>query len=445
MQAWEEFIQRLEEDIGAKTVSKWLRTLKVVDFDACNLYLEAPDALHILWFEEHIRKRALATLRNKNHRPIKVHLTSASGDSLQKRKRKTTPSPPHEPPPRFTLSSDPIDPQATFETFITTKENEYPLKFLEKIAQREQLGAFNPLYLSGEKSSGKSHLLNALCHTLRNAGLNVHFASAQSFTEHLITAIRQSKMENFRTSYREVDILILDDVHVLARRIATQEELFHTFNALHSTGKQIILSSHLSPSQLEEIEPRLISRFEWGLILEIKPLNQENREELINQRAQRAKFQITDDVSPFFVATFPTTRALLIAFDALLLRAEDKMIHTVDLNQTRILIADLIASSKKKETTPDHIIASVASYYDVEKSDILGKGQTKEYSLPRQVSMYFCRNELKMPFKQIGRIFSRDHSTVMSSIRQIQKRIETQEKEICTSVIEVHKKIKGLN
>lgn len=441
MQAWEEFIQSLEGDLGKGTVSKWLRTLKVVDFDACNLYLEAPDALHLFWFEEHVRTRAVRTLRNKNHRPIKIHLTSAKGEVPQKRRR-IKPPPPAEPMHRFTTPSDAIDPQATFEQFITSSVNEYPLKFLHKVAAKEALATFNPLFISGEKSSGKSHLLMALTHALRNGGLNVHYASTQTFTEHLIQAIRQSKMDIFRTNYRKLDVLILDDIHLLSRRLATQEELFHTFNALHSSGRQIVLCSHLSPSQLEEIEPRLISRFEWGLTLEIKPLNQENRALLLKLRAENAHFTITDDVAPFFVTTFPTTRALLIAFDTLMLRAEDKKMRSVDLDQIKILIPDIIEATRQQEITPEHIIASVANYFDVEKGDILGKAQTKECALPRQVAMYFCRNELKLPFKQIGRIFSRDHSTVMASIRQIQTNIESQEKEICTSIVEVHKKIK---
>ena len=442
MQAWEEFIKKLENDLGKQTVSKWLRTLKVVHFDACNLYLEAYDALHILWFEEHVRSAAIATLRNNNNNPIKVHLTSASGDALQKKRRNASaPSPPQENSTPFSITFDPLDSQATFDTFITASENEYPLKFLLNISKGEQLAAFNPLYLCGEKSAGKSHLLMALCRSLRKANLKVHFASAQTFTEHFIAAIRLSKMELFRSSYREVDILILDDVHVLARRSATQEELFHTFNALHSTGRQIVLSSHLSPAELTDIEPRLISRFEWGLTLEIKSLNQENREALIKQRSRCTNFPLTDDVPPFLVNTFPSTQALLIAFNALLMRAEDKKIHSVDLDQTKTLLQDLIASSQVQAITPDHIISSVATYFDIETGDLLGKAQTKECSLPRQVAMYFCRHELKMPFKQIGRLFSRDHSTVMSSIRQIQKRIELQEKEMCTSIIEVHKKL----
>ena len=442
MQAWEEFLKRLEKDLGLKTSNKWLRTLKVVDFDACNLYLEASNALHILWFEEHVRKEALATLRNNNNHPIKVHLTSSSGDALKKKQRKVLKSSHFQEISKpFSIISDPLDPRATFETFIQAKENEYPLKFLSKIASGQQLATFNPLYLCGGKSVGKSHLLMALCRSLREAGLKVHFAHTQTFTEHYISAIRLSKMEHFRSSYREVDVLILDDIHVLARRSATQEELFHTFNALHSFGKQIVLSSHISPSGLTEIEPRLISRFEWGLTLEIKSLKHEHRETLIKRRSTEANFPLSEDVAPFLVQTFPSTQSLLIAFDALLMRAEDKKISSVDVAQTQILLQDLIAAIASKEMTPKHIISYVAEHFDVEKSDLLGKAQTKEFSLPRQVAMYFCRYELKMPFKQIGRVFSRDHSTVMSSIRYIQKRLDIQDKEMCTSISEVHKKM----
>ena len=438
MQAWEQFLLYLEENLGKKTVNKWLRTLNVVHFDACNLYLEAKDSIHILWFEEHVRAQAILRLCNNNHHPIKVHLTTPSDDQPKIKTRGKRLAPPQDKTtknePRLSISSDPIDPLTTFNAFITSEENLYPLQFLSTF----KLGAFNPLYLFGEKSSGKTHLLMALSHKLQDQGLNVHFAHTQTFTEHFIAAIRLSKMEPFRRAYREVDVLILDDVHMLAQRGATQEELFHTFNALHSLGKQIILASYLPPAKLKDIEPRLISRFEWGIVLGIKPLPKSQRKELLKQRGAERSFPLSDEVIDFLLESFSTTATLLIACDALALRAEDKNIGIVEVESAQVLLNDLIVKQKEKKISPDSIISCVAYYYDLQKRDLLGKAQTKECSLPRQVAMFFCRHELKMPFKQIGKLFSRDHSTVMSGIKQIQNKLENREKEMCTSVKEVH-------
>ncbi|OGN71675.1 MAG: chromosomal replication initiator protein DnaA [Chlamydiae bacterium RIFCSPLOWO2_02_FULL_49_12] len=442
MQAWDQFLNELERELGQKTVQKWLRTLKVVHFDACNLYLEAPDAFQMLWFEEHIRKKASRSLKNNNFRPIKVHLTASGSDSRikEKRGRKVTKEIKSDEP--FYIASDPLDVKSSFDTYLISEENSYPLQFLKQLTSLGRLASFNPLYLLGEKGSGKTHLLMALCVALKEKGHAVHFVHTESFTEHFISAIRLGKMEQFRHAYRTIDVLILDDIHLLARRNATQEELFHTFNALHSRGKQIILASSLSPSQLQDIEPRLVSRFEWGLLLTLKPLSLPKRRELLSLRASNAHFPLPDEIADLLLSSFPNVESLLVAFDALILRSEEQQKSFQDRESAERLLKDLLAQENEKRLTPEKIIISVAHAFDLQKEELMGRAQTKECSLPRQLAMYLCRKELKRSFKEIGRIFHRDHSTVISGIRKIQKKLDKQDAFLSTSLSQVQKWLK---
>ncbi|MES2122165.1 MAG: DnaA/Hda family protein, partial [Chlamydiota bacterium] len=271
MKAWEDFLKKQEELLGKPIIDKWLRALKVLHFDSGNLYLEAKDSFQCIWFEEHIRPMLKRGLLNNNFRPIKVHLAVAQENgTVPQKKQKTNEKPP--PPPQLEFPPDPLDPAATLDQFIIGESNEVLLRLLCELTGYDPnsnqfkepllaLGTFNPIYLWGAPGMGKTHLLMALARAFQKRGLNALYARAETFTEHVVSAIRGSDMQSFRKAYRHNDILLIDDVHLLARKTATQEEFFHTFNALHTTGRQLILTANCAPSQLQEIEPRLVSRF----------------------------------------------------------------------------------------------------------------------------------------------------------------------------------------
>jgi chromosomal replication initiator protein len=255
MQAWDDFLNAEEHRLGKEVAAKWLRSLRVIRFDACNLYLEAKDPFQIRWFEEHVRPGIQTRLQNNNSHPIKVHLKAASTEPSEKKppKKKWEPS-------LLKITSDPLDSFATFEHFAADGNNQIPYQLLYNLEQ----GSFNPIFLHGPTGSGKTHLLMAMAAKTKQ---KVLFVNAETFTEHVVQAIRLGWMQEFRNAYRKVDLLIIDDIHLFAKRTATQEEFFHTFNALNLEKKQIVLSSALPPHLLQGIEERLISRFEWGITL----------------------------------------------------------------------------------------------------------------------------------------------------------------------------------
>lgn len=458
MQAWEDFIQRQEGPLGVDAVSKWLRTLKIVHFDSGNLYLEAKDSFQVLWFEEHIRPQLKSKFVNNNFRPIKVHLTlseSLPPPSTSKflKKEKEIANPP------IHFFKDKLDPAMTLENFIATDSNKIIFELFCELTgynpttqmledPKIPLASFNPIYLWGGSGSGKTHLLMAIADSFKKRGLNALYARAETFTEHVVAAIRGSQMQDFRKAYRNADILLIDDVHVFARKDATQEEFFHTFNTLHSSNRQIILSSKCSPAQLEEIEPRLISRFEWGISVHFEKLKQEDLKKVLEYRCKGLDFPLLNEVAQYLLQTFPNSRSLHKALEALVLRchlgsnAEHKGNSlSIDLQSAKRMLSDLSLEEQKCALTPEKIVAAISAVFGIRNEDLLGNSQAQGYSFPRQIAMYLCRQELKLPYQGIGRIFSRDHSTVMTSIKQIEKKIKESDRELLSYFSEIQGKL----
>jgi len=444
MQAWTEFLSHLENELGIETVEKWLRNLKIQRFDACNLYLEAQNSFQVLWFEEHIRARALK-LVNANNKQIKIHLTPnqtssspASKGAKQKKDYKLPVTP-------FQFNFDDLDPTSLLAHFVVSEENQIVAKVIEELVQHPQSNTYNPFYLHGTSGAGKTHLLMSLAHSLRKKGLKVIYARAETFTDHVVSAIRASEMSRFREVYRNVDILIIDDVHIFSRKNATQEEFFHTFNTLHLIGKQIILSANCPPQELQHIEPRLISRFEWGLVLPLIPLAENQMTNLLEIKAKALNFQLTNVLTQFLLQTFTSTpKALIKALGALVLRLHldsKNPLSALTIPAAKILLADLITDEKKSVITPNRIIQEVAEYFGLRIEDILGKSQTRECVQPRQIAMHLCRSKLKMPFMKIGELFSRDHSTIISGVKQIQKLLDQDDREKINAWYAIYKKL----
>lgn len=419
MKAWETFLEEQEKELGEATVKKWLRTLRVSRFDAQNLYLEAKDSFQALWFEEHIRKKLEKSFLNNNYRKIKVHLNLAH--SLDSPRTKRVSAKP-EGPARFSLNLDTINPQFTFDRFYISEANKISLQILQDPT------GFNPIYIWGPTGVGKTHLLMALTHQWGNEGKRVTYARTETFTEHVVSAIRASQMNIFREAYRNIDVLILDNVHELSHKGATQEELFHTFNTLHLAGKQIVLASNLSPGELQFIEPRLVSRFEWGIVLPLQNYTAQEREEILDLKCQAMRFPLHNRVKEFMIETFKSgAKALIQGLEALILRTHTQheargfLSTSLTIPLVKHYLSDLIQQEESVKVTPQKIIHAVATHYGIPAEDILGSSQTREASLPRQMAMYLCRHELKLPFKKIGDLFERDHSTVMSSVKSIAK------------------------
>ena len=400
MKEWLQFIQELECQLGKESVEKWCP--KCAHFDAANIYLEAKDSFQITWFEEYAQPK-LKGLVNQNGRPIKVHFLKEPKKEL----------PQKTPTSKFTITEDPIDPEMTLENFVISEDNLVVHKILTEDS------SFNPIYIYGSKGVGKTHLLMGAAHYHEKQGKRVFFVKATSFTEHFVQAIRLAEMQAFRKIYRDIDVLIIDDVNIFSKKSATQEEFFHTFNTLHTLGRPIILSATHPPTELQEIEPRLISRFEWGISLEV---NRINVHDILKSKAEIWQFPLSENLRNWLVSSFP--KDPILALQALIYRAKG---ITPSIILAEKLLKDLLEKEKQEALTSEKIIKKVAICYGITSEDILGKSQVKTIALPRKVAMYYCREKLKLPFQTIGKVFSKDHSTVMSSCKQIQKALDKKE------------------
>lgn len=396
MKEWQQFLSQLEQELGAAVVQEWIP--QVVRFDAGNLYLEARDSFQLSWFEEHVRPR-LKGLVNNNQRPIKVHLGTEKKAAEFKQAPRT-----------LTFSPDLIDPEMTLENFVPSQQNLVVYKLLSEASP------FNPIYLYGPKGVGKTHLLMGAALELQKSGKKVFFVKAETFTEHVVQAIRLAQMQNFRKVYRDIDALIIDDIDIFSRKAATQEEFFHTFNTLHTMGRPILIGANVPPMQLSEVEPRLISRFEWGISLGVE---KSDIGAILEKKAALWRMPLSEEIKHFIIDKFP--RDPIMALQALTLRTKGAEVNQMVAER---LLKDLLAKEQENAVTPERIVKAVAGHYGITSEDLLGKSQMREYALPRQVAMYLCRERLKMPFQKIGELFGRDHSTVMSSVKQVQKGIE---------------------
>jgi chromosomal replication initiator protein len=442
---WHDFLNRKEQELGIETINHWLRPLKILHYDACNLYLEAKDAFQILWFEEHIRKKINDDFLNNNGKVIQVHLSlPAKGTYFAKPKKRGKGVKKEEKQVEaYRFIPDQVDSLFTFENFIPDKNNLLGYKVLKELCGSSKddgevdFATFNPIYIYGPSGCGKTHLLSATYHELINRGVKVVYSKSKTFIDHVIHAMRSAIVSSFRNKYRNIDVLILDDIHLFSKKSACQEEFFHTFNTLHQERKQIILSAEVCPQALNQIEPRLISRFEWGVSVPMKPIEGDCLSELLHKKSELMNFPISADISEFLINTFSGhPKVLCRALEALALRVHvrddipENERRSLSLPMVKGLLEDLIIQEQQKELTPSRVIEIVASHYGIPLNDVLGKSQSKDCVVPRQVAMHLCRELLGMPYTKIGEIFSRNHSTVMSSCRHVKKNVAIHSSEL---------------
>jgi chromosomal replication initiator protein len=418
MKAWEDLLSTLEMELGSVTVAQWLRPIKVVRFDAANLYLEATP-FQRAWFEEQIRPRISKDFKNNNQRSIKIHWITSDSN-----KKQTLPQ------SDFQIASDAICNEYRIDNFIVSASNRMAFEMAKEICQSDQC-IFNPIFFSGQSGCGKTHLISGIANSLIEKGKKVFYVNAKTFTEHVVQAIRLGRMLEFRQSYRDIDALIVDDVQIFARRNATQEEFFHTFNTLHTEQRQIILAARENPGQLQDIEPRLISRFEWGITLHLDLPDPDDLKAILITKARLLELMAPDNLYNFLIERFSGKPAASIeALHAIALRSPKNF----DLGHIEYLLSDLLQKESHTELTSDKIIAETALHFGIRAEDITGSSQMREFAQPRQIAMFLCRNILKTPYQVMGRIFNRDHSTVMSSVKQIKNAIENKDRKFVEPV-----------
>ena len=318
-----------------------------------------------------------------------------------------------------------LNPRYTFDTFVIGASNRFSHAAAVAVAEAPAK-AYSPLFIYGESGLGKTHLLHAMGHYAQRLfpGLRVRYVSSEEFTNDFINSLRDDKMRAFQSRYREIDLLLIDDIQFLQRAERTQEEFFHTFNTLHNANKQIVISSDRPPRQLSTLEDRLRTRFEWGLITDVQAPDLETRIAILRKKAAQDGLNPPPDVLEFIASRIQTNvrelEGALIRVTAFAsLNKQD-----VDMRLTEIVLKDLISESDHPEITAAIIMAVTAEFFSVSLDDLTGGSRTRVLTNARQVAMYLCRELTELSLPKIGATFGgRDHTTVMHADRKIRSQM----------------------
>ncbi len=321
------------------------------------------------------------------------------------------------------IPDSPLNPRYTFETFVIGSSNRFA--HAAAVAVAEAPGkAYNPLLVYGDSGLGKTHLLHAIGHYVRNlwTGAKIRYVSSEAFTNDVINAIKDANTAALQRRYRDVDVLLVDDIQFLEGKQQTQEEFFHTFNTLHNANKQIVISSDRPPKRLTQLEDRLRNRFEWGLLTDVQPPDLETRIAILRKKAAADRLSAPADVLEFIASRIQTNiRELEGALIRVTAFASINQ-QEVDMTLAEIVLKDLIPEGGEPEVTAGLIIAQTASYFGFSIEDLCGPSRTRALVTARQIAMYLCRELTELSLPKIGQQFGgRDHTTVMNADRRIRK------------------------
>jgi chromosomal replication initiator protein len=316
----------------------------------------------------------------------------------------------------------PLNERYLFDRFVVGTNNQLAAAACRAVAEAPAR-MYNPLFIYGGVGLGKTHLMHAIGHALlaRDPSKRVAYISSERFTNDLIASIQEGRMAEFRRRYREIDLLLIDDVHFLGEKERTQEEFFHTFNALHDAQRQIVMTSDRPPKEIPGLEERLVSRFEWGLVTDIKPPDLETRVAILRKKADEDQIALADEVLEFIARNCRSNVRELEGAIIKLLAYSSLTRREITIELAREALGGVLIGGGAPEITPTLVKERVAHSWGVPIEALSSKKRTKEVTAPRQVAMYLIRELLDLPLVEIGKLFGgRDHSTVIHSIQKVE-------------------------
>ena len=313
-----------------------------------------------------------------------------------------------------------LNPKYTFDTFVVGNSNRFARAAALAVAEAPA-EAYNPLFIYGGVGLGKTHLMHAIGHRIREdyPDKKLLYISSENFTNELITAIQQNKNAEFRNRFRNVDVLMVDDIQFIAGHNSTQEEFFHTFNTLHTAGKQIVISSDKPPKEIMRLEERLVSRFEWGLVADIQRPDLETRIAILRKKALSENLQVGDDVLELIAGRIESNIRELEGSLTRVVAFADLKGSPVTREVAEEALRDILAVKDPKRITCDAIKQAVADYYGIAAAELTAKRRSREVVIPRQVAMFLAREMTDLSLTQLGAAFQRDHSTILHACDKV--------------------------
>ena len=418
---WARVTSRMRQDIGEAAWRNWIKPLRVSRLEDGTLTLEANSTLarERVTSQYADRLRVISAAEFGGVKKVEVRVAAQSAPRMSQQK-------PAPAKPGAEALGAGLDPRYTFANFVVGKPNELAFAVARRTAESATV-AFNPLFLYGGVGLGKTHLMHAIAWHIReqDPSRNVVYLSAEKFMYRFVQALRYRDTMSFKEQFRSVDVLMIDDVQFISGKDSTQEEFFHTFNALVEDGRQVIISADKSPTDLEGMEERLRSRLGWGMVADIHPADYELRLGILQSKAERARIAVPDKVLEFLAHRISSNVRELegaltrIAAHASLVGRE------ITIDSAAELLSDLLRASSR-QISIDEIQKQVAAHYDVRVAEMFSARRARNIARPRQVAMYLAKTLTSLSYPEIGRRFGgRDHTTVMHAVRSIEGLINT--------------------
>ena len=419
---------KIEHDVSDVSYSAWLEPLKVYKVEGNVVTIIVTNG-----------SMALSYINKKYILPLKVAIAETTGEDFEislvlpeEIKEEVIPQPALAAPVSLNenIEKANLNPRYTFDTFVVGNNNK--MAHAASVAVAESPGeAYNPLFIYGGVGLGKTHLMHSIAHFVlqKNPSAKVLYVTSEYFTNELIDSIRNgnnSTMSKFREKYRNIDVLLIDDIQFIIGKESTQEEFFHTFNSLHGAKKQIVISSDKPPKDMEILEDRLRSRFEWGLIVDISSPDYETRMAILRKKEELDGYKIDDEVIEYIAKNVKSNiRELEGSLNKIMAYANLEQ-KEINLDLAEKVLKDIISPNQKRIITPELILDIVAEHFDLTASDLIGNKRNSKIVFPRQIAMYLCRNMTEVTLKNIGKVLGgRDHTTIMNGISKIENEVET--------------------
>ncbi|MDD5760873.1 MAG: chromosomal replication initiator protein DnaA, partial [Candidatus Pacebacteria bacterium] len=431
---WESALGEIKLNISKANYLTWLKDTFIMEIKEDTVFLGVPSSFTKEWLENKYHKQILGALYHLNPHVKKIeYIVTTDKSALKKVNFLKTKQPSYsqktsvlDNPLEFNVDPETnLNPKYTFENFIVGANNE--LANAAALAITENLGSkYNPLFIYGGVGLGKTHLLEAIGNRVKtkNKKLKIKYASSEKFTDELINAIRNQKMTEFKNSFRNLDLLLIDDIQFIGGKDKTQEELFHTFNNLHSRNKQIVFTSDRPPKSIPSIEERLRSRFEGGMIADIGYPDFETRLAILKAKSQGVEHLIGEDVLKYIAEMITRNiRELEGALNRVIVQARLKN-GIITLEEAKKILSSILNKSNQY-VPPKEVVKKIASFYDLTENEVLGHSRKKELVKPRQIIMYLLREEFGYSYTNIAeKMGNRDHTTVIHACKKIAKDIE---------------------
>lgn len=438
---WDKVLTKLQTKLTNASYDTWFSETKIKSLDNNQIVILAPTSFNADW----LKKNYLNLIQEVIEETIGEHLNiKVISDEFDDSDTDFQANKPTERPASQEILPSQLNTDNTFDTFVIGSGNRFSHAASLAVAEAPAK-AYNPLFIYGGVGLGKTHLMHAIGHYVMEHKENakVVYTSSEKFTNEFINSIKDNKTEEFRSKYRNVDVLLIDDIQFLAGKESTQEEFFHTFNELHQNHKQIVISSDRAPKEIPTLEERLRSRFEWGLTTDVTPPDLETRIAILRKKSEEENIEIPNEAM-LYIATQIQSNIRELEGALTKVVAYSKLVNR-ELNSDLVAEAlkDIIASSKPKKVTIQDIQEAVGAYYNIRLEDFSAKKRTKSIAFPRQIAMYLARELTDFSLPKIGEEFGgRDHTTVIHAHEKIRKKLE-HDNSLKSDLKNIEKDIKG--